>query len=135
MKNNRNIKGFTIIELLIVVAIVGILSAIAIPMYGQYTRQAKRAEAEQALLAVKSVQEEYFNDYREYLYDTDTLKDYFDIEITGNNYSIEVNDPGDGGFEAIAYVCYESSGSGCGSGNRDYQFTITDQTEKPEGEQ
>ncbi|MGB3449129.1 MAG: type IV pilin protein [Giesbergeria sp.] len=51
---NKNIskrqKGFTLIEVMIVVAIIGILTAIAVPSYNEYIRRGHRAEARAGLL-------------------------------------------------------------------------------------
>ena len=49
----RNRKGFTLIELMIVVAIIGILAAIAIPMYNANVNKAKLQEATDTLGALK----------------------------------------------------------------------------------
>jgi type IV pilus assembly protein PilA len=60
MKNVQ--QGFTLIELMIVVAIVGILAAIAIPAYQDYTVRAKVSEALTALAAAKtSISESYIS--------------------------------------------------------------------------
>ena len=57
MKDKSGIKGFTIIELMIVVGIVAILVALSLPSYSDYVRKAKRAEAEQLLLNWANLQE------------------------------------------------------------------------------
>jgi type IV pilus assembly protein PilA len=53
-------QGFTLIELMIVVAIIGILAAIAIPAYQDYTIRAKITEATQMLARAKTGISEYY---------------------------------------------------------------------------
>ncbi|MBF0118221.1 MAG: prepilin-type N-terminal cleavage/methylation domain-containing protein [Desulfobacterales bacterium] len=55
----KNRKGFTLIELMIVVAIIGILAAIAIPNFRNYQLKAKRSEAPTNLKAIKVSEESY----------------------------------------------------------------------------
>jgi len=56
----QNQKGFTLIELMIVIAIVGILAAVALPAYQDYTIRAKMAEALATIGEAKTSVSEYF---------------------------------------------------------------------------
>jgi type IV pilus assembly protein PilE len=50
MKQMTNKKGFTLVELMVVVGIVAILVALALPSYSRYIRKANRGEAQQLLM-------------------------------------------------------------------------------------
>lgn len=59
-------RGFTILELMIVVAIVGVLAAIAYPSYIEYTKKTRRAEASAVLQEAAQAVERHFSRTRSY---------------------------------------------------------------------
>ena len=62
----RKKKGFTLIELMIVVAIIGILAAIAIPNFLKFQAKAKQSECKQNLGAIFTAQVAYFGEFNTY---------------------------------------------------------------------
>jgi type IV pilus assembly protein PilA len=69
----RRIEGFTLIELMIVVAIVGILASLAISNYMSFQCASKQAEAKANLGAIFLVEESYQAEYGTYLADINAL--------------------------------------------------------------
>jgi type IV pilus assembly protein PilA len=67
LKKHRNQKGFTLIELMIVVAIIGILAAIAIPQFAAYRERAFIASMKGDLNSVRTSEEAYYADNNVYL--------------------------------------------------------------------
>ncbi|QYJ94861.1 type IV pilin protein [Shewanella spartinae] len=69
----QKLKGFTLIEVMITVAIVGILAAIAYPSYIDYVTKSGRAEGVAAVMEVANLQEQYYLDNRTYASDLTKL--------------------------------------------------------------
>jgi type IV pilus assembly protein PilE len=101
-------KGFTLIEVMIVVVIVAILAAVAIPSYQDSVRKTRRADAKEGLMRIAALQERYFftnNRYGE-------LKDLGLTATSGCNAKIDSQE----GF-------YEIQLANCGTTSFEIQAT------------
>lgn len=89
-KFRQNNAGFTLIELIIVVAIIGILASIAYPAYLNYIRESRRADARAGLSEVRLVQEKWrannvqYGDNGSLGYPKNSPSGYYQINITAN---------------------------------------------------
>lgn len=89
MKQQNKQKGFTLIELMIVVAIVGILAAIAYPSYQESTAKSRRANAQAELMSLSSAMERYYTANNHY---SNAAAGGADIGVpAGTLYSVEPN--------------------------------------------
>lgn len=85
----KSAGGFTLVELMIVVAIVGILAAIAYPSYSQHIARSNRSAAQSFMLTVSNKQEQYMLDARRYADTVGQLNLSVPAEVS-RNYSVSV---------------------------------------------
>ena len=82
-------RGFTLIEMMIVVAVIGILSAIAIPSYMSYIQKSRRVDAKNAVLDLAGREERYFSINNAYTNDGAALGFSalpLDVNSSGSSY-------------------------------------------------
>ena len=88
MKSNR---GITLIELLIVIVIIGILAAIAIPAYTNYMQRARRVDAKTALEQLRASQEMFRAERGSYSINLVELVNTFGVPNVSGDYAIVLN--------------------------------------------
>ncbi len=101
MENHKKIKGFTLVELVIVIVIVGILSAISVPVYRGYIEKAIMAEGQTLLNAIGKAELAYHLQHKRFLA----------IDKTGYNPDLNVDARGGKYFKRF-YTELSGSASG-----------------------
>jgi type IV pilus assembly protein PilA len=81
-------KGFTLIELMIVIAIIGILAAIAIPQFSAYRKRSYNAAAQADLRNAATAQEAYFVDNETYTSDYTKLLGTYGLYLSEKVYIV-----------------------------------------------
>jgi len=87
---NQRQGGFTLIELMIAVAIVGILAAIAIPNYQQYVERSRRSDGQAALQSAMARQESYYSQYLAYAKSVQALTNGNSSALDADDYEVKV---------------------------------------------
>jgi len=106
-------KGFTLIELMIVVVIIGILAAIAYPAYTGYAQKARRSDAKHALLDMQLNQEKWRANHITYSSSLtelnwsggESLEGYYDLSTTGSPTTYSITATANAGLQANDTSC------------------------------
>ncbi|MBF0265789.1 MAG: type IV pilin protein [Gammaproteobacteria bacterium] len=118
MNQKKWISGFTLLEMMIVVAIIGILAAVAVPSYQEYIKKAKRADAKVALMDLQIQQEKYRANNPTYGDQSDiygTANDTTPVDSPDANYDILILTNSGTGYSAKATPKGTMAGDTCGT--------------------
>lgn len=69
MHMRSKLRGFTLLELMIVVVIIAILASFAVPAYQRYGQRARRADGKELLMRVAAAQERFYTNFNRYATD------------------------------------------------------------------
>lgn len=114
--------GFTLIELMIIVVVIGVLAAIAIPAYSDYVERARRADAKSSILAVQLEQEKWRANNTAYTSDLTDLgfSSADNVDSVDGFYTIDIeNGASTAGYTVNAVPVGSQANDDCGT------FTLT----------
>ena len=103
-------QGFTLIELVVVIATLSIILALAIPAYGRYSYRARRVEARELLMRVAAAQERFYTNFNRYAADP----------VTGTA-SLGISDTSEHGYYKV------TTANGPSGDNQSYVLSVAPQ--------
>lgn len=135
----KKLFGFTLIDILITVALIGILAAIAVPMYSEHVAKTRRRDAQSALLQFQNAMERYYTEQSPSTYTgaatggTDTgFPEIFESEapLHGETkfYNLQITDASTTTYELSASPKNGQADDRCGT------MTVTNTGEKTAGD-
>lgn len=112
---SKKMQGFTLIEMMIVVAIIAILAAVAYPSYTEYVKRGNRSEGQALLSDTAAAQERYFSQNNSYITDDANIAKLASrTDSTTDKYSLTVSSvANDGGYTLT--VTPKFSDTDCGA--------------------
>jgi type IV pilus assembly protein PilE len=110
-----NQRGFTLVELMITVAVIGLLSAIAYPSYQQQVAKGRRTDAKQSLLELSQKLERYYTERGTYANATLGAGGIYPNVSSGGYYSLAITAQSADGFTVRATPVGNQVGDACDS--------------------
>ncbi|MGR8935253.1 MAG: type IV pilin protein [Gammaproteobacteria bacterium] len=119
---NRQIAGFTLIELMIVVTLLAILAAFAVPSYRDYVYKGRRADAKAALTTLSLAEEKWRANNPSY---TGTIADIGSTTSSDGYYTLSILSANDTTYQLQAAPTGKQADDKCGSFRIDQDGTKT----------
>lgn len=88
MRYTNRMRGYSLIELMIVIVILGILASVILPIYREHVRESRRSEARAAIEEIRNLEYEFFGNTKRY---GSIAELGYPAQTPGNHYQLAIN--------------------------------------------